>query len=353
MMTPVNPNLVLLFYDGYELQAEEPAWRYVKAQARRAARYLWNNLRRRQVWSGRYMTYRSLRKALTAAGCDVRVNDFQAARRYPEHPIAVTGYITVLDKVEGLPNPRVVGSGILDTPLQRPHLFDDPRNCTFVLRAEWERTMFAPYFGDRLRMWYRGYDLDEYEDVSKAQKSVDVLIYDKIYHARDYHFPRTIGRLTEMLRHQGLSFEIIQYGRYHPDHYISALRRCRSMAFFAHSEIQGNAQLQASAMNMPIFAWDEGVWLDPLARQLSDQPIASSSVTHFDDRCGLQFKMADMEQRWLEFWAAREHYNPRAYVGEELSLAGSAALYLSHYREAARMRASAQTGVASLTERYA
>lgn len=332
MTTPAN--LVLLFYDGYELHAEERLWPYIRAQARRGLRYVWKNLRRKQVWSGRYMTYSSLRKALTAAGCDVRVNDFATARRYPDHPIAITGYITVLDKVESLPNPRLIGSGLFDTPLQRPRLFDDPRNRLFVQRAEWEKAMFVPHFGDRIRLWYRGYDLAEYEDASAAPKSVDVLIYDKVYHSREYHYPRTISRFIELLQRYGLSYELIEYGRYHPAQYRAALKRCRVMAFFAHSEIQGNAQLQASAMNVPIFAWDEGVWLDPLARQLSDQPIACTSVTHFDDRCGLRFKMSDMEERWPLFWKARSSYNPRAYVGEELSLAGSAAVYLQYYREA-------------------
>lgn len=280
------------------------------------------------------MTYRSLRYALTRAGYHVKVNDFAAARRYPDHPIAACGYVTVIDKVKALPNPRLLGPGLYDSPLQNPHLMEDPRNRLYIQRCEWEKKLFDPYFGDKIRLWYRGYDLSKFEDVSGHPKTVDVLIYDKIYHSREENYGKAIKPFIEMLQAQGLSYEIIRYGKYHHRDYKDALKRSRVMAFFAHSEVQGNAQIEASAMNVPVFAWDEGVWLDSEAKRLSSDPIPCTSVTHFDGRCGLRFKAADMKERWLEFWPARESYSPRAYVGEELPLLGSAQTYIAHYREA-------------------
>lgn len=326
-------SLVLLFYDGFELKAEEQIGPWLVAQVRRPARYLWHRLKRDQIWSGRYMTFCSLHKALRSADLDVRVNDFSTARRYPSHPIAVAGYPSILDKVARLENPRLIGPGLFDSPLQRPDLFDDPRNRLYVKRAQWERDMYAPYYGDHIRSWYRGYDVSDYEDVRSHPKTTDVLIYDKIYHDRDYFCPRTIETLTRILDRQGLSYEMIRYGKYYHKDYLAALRRSRTMAFFAHSEIQGNAQLQASAMNMPIFAWDEGIWLDPLAKELSPEPVPCTSVTHFDERCGARFKIDDLKPRWEEFWHSRDQFAPRDYVAENLTLSGAAALYMKHYRE--------------------
>ncbi len=341
---PGPDNLVLLFYDGYERQAEEAPVKRLKAEAKRFARMAWRTLRRKQVWTGRFMTYRTLRLALETAGYTVKVNDFAAARRYPDHPIAACGYVTVIDKVKDLPNPRLLGPGLYDSPLQNPTLMQDPLNRLYIQRCDWEMQIFKPFYGDAIRMWYRGYDLALFEDVRGAAKTNDVLIYDKIYHDREAHYARTIAPFIEMLKAQGLSYEIVEYGKYHHHDYVDALRRSRVMAFFAHSEVMGNAQLEASAMNVPVYAWDEGVWLDPKAKKLSDKPVPASSVTHFDDRCGVRFTMATMKERWPAFWAARETFEPRAYVAEELPLKGSADLYMRHYREAGGLAPARQAG---------
>lgn len=325
--------LALLFYDGFERWAEDRPLRWIVGQARRPARYWWRRLQRKQIWTGRYVTFRALVRALRRTGHDVRINDFAAARRRPDYPIAVSGYTTTVEKVERLPNPRLLGSGLYDSPLQRPNLFDDQRNRLYVQRSEWEQKLFAPYWGDKLRLWYRGYDVADFEDAKLHPKSVDVLIYDKIYHDRERFHEATIVPFTKILDAANLSYEIIRYGAYFNADYINALKRCRSMAFFAHSEVQGNAQVEASAMNVPIFAWDEGIWLDRLAKELSDQPIACSSVTHFDERCGVRFKIENLAERWETFWSALDRFEPRQYVREQLSLEGSAALYMKHYRE--------------------
>lgn len=336
-------DLVLLFYDGYERCAEPELGPWLVNQARRPARMLWRTLRRQQIWTGHFLTYRSLRRTLERAGCTVKVNDFALARRMPEHPIGVCGYTSALQKVESLPNPRLVGPAILNSPLQVPGFVEDPRNRLFIVRSEWEQGLFAPFFGDMVRTWSRGYDVSEFVDAKPLPKSVDVLIYDKIYHDRQGHYPRTIAPFIAMLEAQGLSYLMFRYGAYHNEAYTEALKRCRAMAYFSHTDVQGNAQMQASIMNVPIFAWDEGVWLDPLAKQISNKPIACTSVTHFDDRCGLRFKMATMEALWPQFWGVRERYEPRAYIAEALTLEGSAALYLRHYREAGNMGAQQRT----------
>ena len=95
---PGPDNLVLLFYDGYERQAEEAPLKRLKAETKRFARMAWRTLRRKQVWTGRFMTYRTLRLGLERAGYIVKVNDFAAARRYPAHPIGAGGYVSVSDR---------------------------------------------------------------------------------------------------------------------------------------------------------------------------------------------------------------------------------------------------------------
>ncbi len=340
-------NLILLFYDGFERQAGTTTLAWLKGEARRHARFAWRTLRRRQVRTGYYTAFMNLCHALRRARYDVRVNDFAAARRYPNHPIGVCGYPSVFAKIDRLKNPRLIGPGLYSSPSENPKLMEDKRNRFYIERCEWMKNLFAPFYGaDRLRPWYRGFDLDTFEDVSNLPKQYDVVVYDKIYHKRDELYAQTVEPFLKELEARGLRYRVFHYGAYIRQDYLAALRQTRSLAFFAHSETQGHAYQEAMAMNLPIFAWDEGVWLDPLATQVSDKPIPASSVPHFDERCGVRFTAADMLARFGEFWPALETFRPRDFVAQTLSLKGSAELYVAALRDTAESATSRAPSIA-------
>jgi hypothetical protein len=328
-------NLVLLFYDGFERQAEASPPLRVKAEVRRHARFVWRTIRKKQVRSGYYTAFMNLCLALRRAELDVRINDFATAIRFSDHPIAACGYPTVFEKIDRLKNPRLVGPGLYSSPSENPKLMEDKRNRFYIQRCEWMKNLFAPFYGEEnLRVWFRGFDVTDFEDVTELPKKYDVLIYDKIYHEREKLYAKTIAPFIKQLEADGLTYRVFHYGSYIRQDYIAALKASRSLAFFAHSETQGHAYQEAMAMNLPIFAWDEGIWLDPLAKEVSDKPIPATSVPHFDDRCGVRFKAADILEKWNTFWAKRSTFMPRAFVTETLSLKRSAELYLEAYQEA-------------------
>lgn len=328
-------NLVLLFYDGFERQAEAVPVLRVKAEVRRHARFVWRTIRKKQVRTGYYTAFMNLCLALRRAELDVRINDFATAQHFPDHPIAVCGYPTVFKKIDGLKNPRLVGPGLYSSPSENPKLMEDKRNRFYIQRCEWMKNLFAPFYGEEnLRVWFRGFDVTDFEDVTELPKQYDVVIYDKIYHEREDRYAKTIAPFIKQLEAEGLTYRVFRYGSYIRQDYIAALKASRSLAFFAHSETQGHAYQEAMAMNLPIFAWDEGIWLDPLAKEVSDKPIPATSVPHFDDRCGVRFKAADMLEKWKTFWPRRATFTPRAFVAETLSLDRSAELYLQAYQEA-------------------
>lgn len=335
-----SDKLVLLFYDGYERRAEAFLPGRIKAEARRHARFVWRTLRHKQVRSGYYTDLMHLCLALRRAGVPYRINDFEAAKHAPAHPIGLIGYPTVFDKVACLPNPRLMGPGLYTSPSENPGLFSDPRNRIYIERCEWVKNLFAPFYGEHhLRPWFRGFDLADFEDTRVLPKTIDVLVYDKIYHDREANYPRTIGPFIRRLQEQGLTYRVIRYGAYAHQDYVRLLRASRSLAFFSHSETQGHAYQEAMAMNVPVFAWDEGVWLDPVARKLSpDAPVKATSTPHFDSRCGVRFRAGGMSEAWERFWPMRSQFLPRDYVAEALSLRRSAELYLDAYGAAAYAR---------------
>jgi hypothetical protein len=331
-----NDKVVLLFYDGHERRAEPKLLNRVKATIRRHVRYVRNRLMKKQMRSGFYTWFFMLREALQRSGYIVKVNDFETAKRNPDLPIGLAGYPTVFRKVDGLRNPRLIGPGIYSSPLENRTLFDDPRNVLFLQTCQWFSDLFAPYYGDRLRPWFGGFDVAKFADVKTQEKKYDVLIYDKIYFERATLYDETISIFINYLKANGLTWKVIRYGSYSYEDYLGALSKSRVMAFFAHSETQGMAYQECLAMNVPIFAWDEGRWMDPMAKELSDAPVPCTSVPYFDARCGEKFKKSNMLDVWKTFWVSVDQYEPRAYIFEQMTLARSAEAYMKAYLEAGR-----------------
>ena len=111
------------------------------------------------------------------------------------------------------------------------------------------------------------------------------------------------------------------------------------MIFLCEHETQGLAYQEALACNVPVLAWDNGYWLDPLWRRLSPDAVPASSVPYFSEQCGERFR--DI----CEFTTALERFlkrlptlEPREYVVTHLSMVESARIYANAYFSLLEMR---------------
>jgi glycosyltransferase involved in cell wall biosynthesis len=322
---------VLLFYEDVERDALVRNDRYL----RRAARRYYHAVTHGQRVSGFEVAFRALVHALEVAGCRVVVNNPALARRHPSHPIGIAGYPHVLDRWS-LPNPAVLGPGLLDHPAQSPQLMDDARYRSYIVPCDWMADLFEPFYPGKCRLWFGGFDVSQWPDTANNAKDIDLIIYDKVRWERA-HFERTlVAPVQEMLDRRGLRTVAVRRGAYDHAGYRALLSRARGMLFLCESETQGLAYQEAMACNVPILAWDPEQWLDPERLRWTSEPVRASSVPFFDSRCGERFR--DFEEfgaaldRFLSRLAA---YQPRRYVEEELSLARSASLYLDAYSAAA------------------
>jgi hypothetical protein len=322
--------LVLLFYDGLELPARPGISGALYSQSRRAARYLYRNLRMAQVWTGFYAAFRLLRLSLLRSGCDVRVNDFSLARRHPSYPIGIAGYPSVLEHVS-LPNPAIFGPGDYGLPDRACVVAEDPRFRKLIQPSEWAVEFYRPSCGDKMMAMPVGIDTDRWHDSAQMRKDLDVLVYDKIRWNRERVVPRVLDRVTEHLRRNGRSFEILRYGQHHHAKFASLVRRSRAMLFLCEHETQGIACNETMSSNVPVLAWDERVLVDPLFRKFAPPDFPVSSVPYFDGRCGERFTMESFETTFARFWSDLDSYRPRQYVLENLSLEKSAQIYLAAY----------------------
>jgi hypothetical protein len=323
---------VLLFFADVERDTFVKHDRHV----RRLLRRYYHAFKKGQRVSGFGVAFMLLTRALESQGYRVVVNDRALARRMPQYPVGIAGYPQILDGWD-LPNPAVLGPGLLDHPNLSPRLMEDPRFRSYIVPSEWMRAVFEKSYPGRCVLWYAGIDVQQWPDLGAEPKDVDVLVYEKILWDRARKEPAVLEPVLGELRRRGLRIEVLRYGRYLLEDYRALLRRSRSMLFLCEHETQGLAYQEAMASNVPILAWDQGLWLDPQRLRYETQPVRASSVPYFAPQCGETFTGVDDFPAILDRFLARlGSYTPRRYVADNLSLESSARRYWEAYVAAAK-----------------
>ncbi|MFT3731432.1 MAG: glycosyltransferase [Hyphomicrobium sp.] len=327
--------LVLLFYDGFEIKARPGRWGKLYSNTRSVARTAYRYAKGVQINTGFYTAFQLLERALHRAGCDVRVNDFNLAMQNPRYPIGLAGYPSVLENVR-LPNPIIFGPGDYGYPDEVVSRIKGLDIRKLIQPSDWAAGLYYPdQWGCRTRMmvWPVGIDTEAYPDISGYPKTIDFLIYDKIRWNRDVVVPALLDDVVARLEAANLSFQILRYGEHKHSDFMSGLRQSRALLFLCEHETQGLAYQEALASNIPVLAWDEGVLVDPRQREFLTDDLVISAVPYFDSRCGEKFKRDEFPRVLKEFLSKRGSYQPRQYISETLSLARSADTYLKAYRE--------------------
>jgi hypothetical protein len=319
--------VIFLFYADY---VPDDAAKFSN-RVRRLLAPVYKTLTGRQKVTGFQVWYQNLVQGLTRCGYEVVLNQKDLAARRPDRPVGLMGYPSILDGWP-LENPAVLGPGLLDHPRARPDLMDDPRYRLYLTTCDWVHDMFAAEYGAVCVPWHGGIDTDEWYDTTNMPKDVDVLVYDKIRWRREHYEPNLLEPVMSELRTRGLRTAYVRYGNYSYAAYRKLLQRARSMVFLCEHETQGMAYQEAMSCGLPVLAWDQGWWLDPQRARHSADPIRATSVPYFSTACGRTFSgREEFADEFAAFWSDLDAYRPRAYVVDNLSLAGSAELYARYY----------------------
>lgn len=225
-----------------------------------------------------------------------------------------------------------------------PHPLDLPLLCEkyniayYLQHSKWalELVRSAHVYPDNIfKTWPSGIDTDLWIDVSTRNKQFDVLIYDKLYWQDKNYHEEILSEIVKYLENNNLKYCIVQYGRYLIDEYQHLLSKSSCMIFLSAHETQGFACLEALSSNVPVFAWDQGLWLDP-ARFRYNQPIVpATSIPFFDERCGDFFcNAADFSIKFPCFFenVKQQYYTPRNYILENLTIEKSTEIILQLYK---------------------
>lgn len=328
-----KPLQIALFYDGFEMKARDGLVGKLYSDSRRALRYLYRSLRRRQVHTGFYTAFRGLAASLRAEGVRVRINDFSYARAHPDQPIGVAGYLSVLEHVD-LPNPMIFGPGDYGSGEIAQSLARNPKIKFLTQPSDWAVKYNERWVGNKGAVYFAGIDTAAWPDLRNDVKSIDFLIYDKIHWHRSELEEAVLARCISELNSRGMSFCILRYGSHHIDDFRKALSKSKSMLFLCQHETQGLAYQEAMSSGVPILAWDEGKLVDPISLASAPPGLSVSSVPYFDERCGLTFQLPNFPETLDKFLSMQSEFDPRRYVTENISLNCSGKAYLRLFKKA-------------------
>ena len=281
---------------------------------------------------GVMMVALELMRGLDKIGVPYRFNDYKYIKAHPNELACVIGKPQLIFEKRIPNNPILFGAGIYSHPIECPDLFEKyPNVKKCLVPGEWMRQMFVPYYGEKVLSWPVGIDTEKWI-TSANEKTLDVLVYDKIRWEHDHYNSVLLQPIIDYLEKNKLTYSVIKYGSYKQEVFLERLKVSKSMIFLCEHETQGLAYQQVLSCNVPIFAWERGgYWKDPAyyPDRVKYEPV--SSVPYWDERCGMKFKDFEaFENRFDTFFEKVETntFSPRKYILEKLTLEKCAEKYV-------------------------
>lgn len=235
----------------------------------------------------------------------------------------------------------LIGPGVLTMPEEWPDMFRGTKALWYLQACEWQGDVFRRIFQDRVKIWPVGIDTDSLAPSPKDVKVVDFLVYDKRRWPDKEPALSLLEPLLACLERKKLSWRILRYGKYPKPGKRGAsvlhemARQARAMLFLCENETQGIAYNEVLSLNVPILAWDQGFWMDPVRKKYGLEKVPATSVPYWDNRCGLKFKgPEDFEAALDQFLQllSGNRFQPRKYVLENLDLKEKTLEYLSLFQ---------------------
>ena len=235
------------------------------------------------------------------------------------------------------PNKVIAGIGLMTHPAEWPDLCEQYPIAKYLQHSDWANNVYKPYFGDHVcNIWPAGIDTAKWIPAISSSKKYDFLLYNKIRWDKPKIESELKSKIIQKITSLGLSYKELIYGEYREPEYQEILSQSRAMIFLCEHESQGFACCEAMSMNVPIFAWDQGWWLDTDRFEWGTPDVPATSIPFFNENCGMSFvDFPQFENLFLQFWhkVKQAEFSPRQYIIENLSLEKSAEKMLSIIKE--------------------
>lgn len=235
------------------------------------------------------------------------------------------------------PNKIVAGIGLMTHPSEWPNLCKEYPIVKYLQHSKWAADVYKPYFGNEVcDIWPVGIDTDYWKPLPYVNKSIDVLLYNKIRWNKEQLNAELRNPIIAYLQNNKLSFKEIVYGNYTEKEYHHLLSHSKSMIFLCEHESQGIACCEALSMDVPVLAWDNGYCLDPNRFIWGDEIMPATSVPIFNEKCGERFNGIEHFSKTANVFFKKietNQYGARDFILETITLIKSAELFLNFFNQ--------------------
>jgi len=152
-----------------------------------------------------------------------------------------------------------------------------------------------------------------------TNKIHDILIYYKFRQESD------LNEVVKIIQDLNLSYNIIRYGSYHENDYLSLLRNSKMIVWVGGHESQGFALQEALACNIPILVWSvtsmKQECLYGRYTYINDMThcMTAETATSFDETCGIVcYELCDIKDNIIRIINNLEEYHPREFIMNNL-----------------------------------
>lgn len=199
-------------------------------------------------------------------------------------------------------------------PQEFKSIIASPKIDKIIIPSDWVKKLYILHNSKlkrKIELWPISTDTVYWSPSNKKKKCRNnILLYNK-------NQDELCSKLLPLLNTYS-SVEVIKYGDYTKEKYKKALDNSDFMVWVSKSESQGIALLEALSMDVPVLAWDSGLfeYYSKNLKQTFKSDKASSSP-YFSDICGIKFKSEnDFKNKLKVFISLKQasKFAPRKYV---------------------------------------
>lgn len=257
----------------------------------------------------------SLRRGLAGAGKEFRLNP---RRLDGNRVVGVLSNLSALEEAlewrRAAPDRRLLaGPNLVILPSDARELMTAPELDVCIVPSEWVKRLYeedAPELVGRIAVWPAGVDPLQWAPQRQPEhRRGSALLYRKWLPGQANASDEEVEEAARALRAAGFSVKRLDYGRFSPAEYRSALDSAELMVFFSPTESQCLAQVEAWAANVCTLVWAQGVF------HCGGRVYVSSSAPYLSDTTGLEFRHVEELTAILENWdQLRARFRPREWV---------------------------------------
>lgn len=181
-----------------------------------------------------------------------------------------------------------------------------------IVPCQWVKDIYQQYgcekFKSKIVIWPAGVNIpSEFVDHKTKKRA---LIYKK-------NVPEKILSTVKCgLEGRDWEYEIVQYGKFRQLEYWKKLEKAKVLIYLQESESQGLAIFEAWARNVPVFAWESGIYTAPDGKKacgkISVPYLSSMNGDSFSGENDFLFKFIEFEEK-INSFKARDYVKDFTY----------------------------------------